>query len=39
MRFDSTLYYHFAEPYEWKKLIDEFEEEVKFLDEAGFTTA
>ena len=39
MRFDSTLYYHFAEPYEWEKLIDEFEEEVKFLDEAGFTTA
>jgi alkanesulfonate monooxygenase SsuD/methylene tetrahydromethanopterin reductase-like flavin-dependent oxidoreductase (luciferase family) len=39
MRFDSTLYYHFGEEYEWETLIGEFREWVGMLDQGGFTTA
>lgn len=39
MRFDSTLYYHFGEEYEWETLIGEFRDWVQVLDQGGFTTA
>ena len=38
MRFDITLYTHVGEAYPWEKLIDEAEVQVKFADQAGFTT-
>ena len=37
MRFDSTLYYHVGELYPWERLEDEMCEEVKLMDQAGFT--
>lgn len=39
MRFDSTVYYHVGKAYPWEKLVDEMHEEVKLLDQAGFTGA
>ena len=38
MRFDSSPYYHVGERYPWEKLVDEMHEEVRFLDDSGFTT-
>ena len=38
MRFDTTLYTHVGEAYPWEKLINDAEEQVKFADQAGFTT-
>ena len=35
MRFDSTLYYHFGEEYEWEPLIDEFREWIGMLDQGA----
>ncbi|MCH8089612.1 MAG: LLM class flavin-dependent oxidoreductase [Chloroflexi bacterium] len=37
MRIDSTPYYHVGEIYPWEKLIDEFRQEARLVDEAGFT--
>ena len=38
MRFDITLYTHVGETYPWEKIVDEAETQVKFADQAGFTT-
>ena len=38
MRFDANPYYHLLEPYSMEKLTDEWREEAKFYEEAGFTT-
>ena len=37
MRFDSTLFYHVGEDYEWHTLVDEMRETVALLDDLGFT--
>ena len=37
MRFDSTPYYHVGEVFPWEKLIGEMHEEVRLMDQAGFT--
>lgn len=37
MRFDCTPYYHVGEVFPWEKLIGEMHEEVRLMDQAGFT--
>ena len=37
MRFDSTPYYHVGEDYDWETLVDEMREEVRLMDQGGFT--
>jgi alkanesulfonate monooxygenase SsuD/methylene tetrahydromethanopterin reductase-like flavin-dependent oxidoreductase (luciferase family) len=37
MRFDSTPYYHVGEDYSWQTLIHEMREEVRLMDQGGFT--
>ena len=37
MRFDSTLFYHVGEPFDWSQLMDEMRETVTLLDELGYT--
>ena len=37
MRFDSTPYYHVGEDYSWHTLVKEMREEVRLMDQGGFT--
>ena len=37
MRFDSTPYYHVGEDYSWQTLVREMREEVRLMDQGGFT--
>ena len=37
MRFDCTPYYHVGEQYSWDTLMDEMHQEVKLIDQGGFT--
>ncbi len=37
MRFDSTPYYHVGEDYSWHTLVQEMREEVRLMDQGGFT--
>lgn len=37
IRFDSTPYYHVGEDYSWHTLVKEMREEVRLMDQGGFT--
>ena len=37
MRFDCTPYYHVGEQYAWDTLMDEMHQEVRLIDQGGFT--
>ena len=37
MRFDSTPYYHVGEMYSWDTLMEEMHQEVRLIDQGGFT--